>query len=152
MVMVMRYLIREAIIEDKIELSKLMSELTTKDISSTDIENRLEFVSSSPYDWLYVYEEDESILETLGFRIRENIEEIYRYGEISVIVVSNQAKRKGIGRILMDFADKLAIEHKCKGAWLVTGNKRVEEAHKFYKALGFEETGVRFVKTFKRKR
>jgi ribosomal protein S18 acetylase RimI-like enzyme len=149
MVMEMRYLIREATIEDKIELSKLMSELTAKAICSTDIENRLEFVRSSPYDWLYVYEEDESILGTLGFRIRENIEEIYRYGEISVIVVSNQAKRKGIGRILMDFADKLAIEHKCKGTWLTTGNKRVEEAHKFYKALGFEETGVRFVKTFK---
>lgn len=46
----------------------------------------------------------------------------------------------------MDYADILAKEHHCKGTWLVSGNKRIEEAHRFYKELGFEVTGSRFVK------
>ncbi len=78
--------------------------------------------------------------------IRENIEEVSRFGEISVIVVDRQVKRKGIGKVLMDYAEKLAKEHECKGTWLVSGLTRVDEAHKFYKELGYEVTGSRFVK------
>ncbi|OBZ10263.1 GNAT family N-acetyltransferase [Bacillus sp. FJAT-26390] len=123
-----------------------MTQLMSKEITVDQMTNRLAFVAQSPYDSLYVYEEDGLVLGTLGFRIRENIEEVSRFGEISVIVVDRQAKRKGIGKVLMDYADKLAKEHECKGTWLVSGLTRVDEAHKFYKELGYEVTGSRFVK------
>jgi len=143
----MNYLLRQANAEDAIALSRLMTQLLGKEITEEQMKNRLEFVAQSPFDYLFVYEE-ENIVGTLGFRIRETIEDVSRYGEISVIVVDEEIKRKGIGRILMDFADNLAIEHQCKGTWLVSGLKRIDEAHKFYKELGYEETGIRFVKNF----
>ncbi len=38
--------------------------------------------------FLYVYEE-EKLLGLLGFRIRENLEDVTRYGEISIISVDS---------------------------------------------------------------
>ncbi|UJF33488.1 GNAT family N-acetyltransferase [Paenibacillus hexagrammi] len=144
----MDYVIREAVSEDTKEISKLMSQLTGKVIAPLHIENRLHFIRSSPFDSLFVCVEDGCIQGTLGFRIRENLEEVTRYGEVSVIVVDEEAKRKGIGRILMEYAEQLAVEHECVGLWLVSGFQREDEAHNFYKQLGFEETGYRFVKRF----
>ncbi|WP_193580971.1 GNAT family N-acetyltransferase [Paenibacillus aceris] len=124
-----------------------MTQLLNREITADIMRNRIDFVAQSPFDSLFVYEEDK-IMGTLGFRIRENIEDIVRYGEISVIVVDVEEKRKGIGRILMEYAEDLAIKNQCKGTWLVTGHKRINEAHNFYKDLGYEDTGVRFVKSF----
>lgn len=94
--------------------------------------NRLQFVQMSPFDFLYVYEEEETICGLLGFRIRENLEDITRYGEISIISVNSTIRRKGIGQVLMDYAEQLAKTHNCIGTWLVSGTKRVE-AHPFTK-------------------
>jgi GNAT superfamily N-acetyltransferase len=46
----------------------------------------------------------------------------------------------------MAFAEQLARNRGCKGTWLVSGFGRDEEAHQFYKRLGYEATGYRFVK------
>lgn len=144
----MKYLIRAATKNDCYSLSRLMTQLLNRDITEEQMQDRLGFVEKSPFDQLFVYEEDGKVIGTLGFRIRENIEDTTRYGEISVLVVDQEAKRKGIGKTLMNYADNLAKELDCKGTWLVSGNKRIEEAHKFYKELGFEITGSRFVKNF----
>ena len=77
----------------------------------------------SPFDFLYVYEEEETIFGLLGFRIRENLEGVTRYGEISIISVDSTIRRKGIGHILMDYAEQLAKIHNCIGTWLVSGQK-----------------------------
>ena len=140
--------IREATEEDIQSLCSLIKELNGSEISYSVMENRLKFVKDSPFDFLYVYEETDSILGMLGFRIRENIEDLNRYGEITIISVDSNARRKGVGRSLMEFAGELANKHKCIGTWLVSGMGRKDEAHQFYKELGYEITGYRFVKHF----
>jgi hypothetical protein len=52
------------------------------------MENRLNFVEQSLIDFLYMYEGQQNILGLLGFRIRESLEDLNRYGEISIISVS----------------------------------------------------------------
>lgn len=98
-----------------------MKELSGHEISQEEMDNRLEFVEDSPFDFLYICEENGAILRLLGFRIRENLEEASKYGEISVIVVDSGARRKGVGRFLMNYAEKLALEKGCIGTWLVSG-------------------------------
>jgi GNAT superfamily N-acetyltransferase len=49
---------------------------------------------------------------------------------------------------MMDYAEKLAKGVGCKRMWLVSGFAKEEEAHKFYKRLGYEVNGYRFVKPF----
>jgi GNAT superfamily N-acetyltransferase len=139
---------RNAVREDLPVLRKLMQELSGHEVFMEDMENRLEFVENSPFDTLFVCEENGDILGLLGFRIRENLEEVSKFGEVSVIVVDPAARRKGAGRFMMEYAEKLAKEQGCIGTWLVSGFGREEEAHKFYKELGYEITGYRFVKRF----
>ncbi|MED0936921.1 GNAT family N-acetyltransferase [Bacillus mobilis] len=143
----MSFHIREATIDDIDALCSLTKELKGSSISYEDMNNRLQFVQMSPFDFLYVYEKEDTIFGLLGFRIRENLEDITRYGEISIISVDSTIRRKGIGQALMYYAEQLAKKHNCIGTWLVSGTNRVE-AHPFYKKLGYEVNGYRFVKHF----
>jgi GNAT superfamily N-acetyltransferase len=129
-------------------LCKLMEALSGRAISPEEMGNRLEFVAESRVDSLFVCEKDSRIVGLLGFRIRENLEEMSRYGEISAIVVDTDDRRRGVGRFMMDYAERLAKEKGCKGSWLVSGFGREQKAHKFYKRLGYQINGYRFVKPF----
>jgi GNAT superfamily N-acetyltransferase len=130
------------------ELCSLMEALSGRAISPEQMRNRLEFVAESKVDSLFVCEENGRIVGLLGFRIRENLEEMSRFGEISAIVVDPGNRRQGIGRFMMDYAERLAKELGCKGSWLVSGFGREREAHKFYQRLGYQINGRRFVKPF----
>ena len=140
--------IRKAEKGDIDSISILMTDLSGHFITPNDVLNRLQLVKVSPIDSLFVCEENGKILGLLGFRIRENIEEVSRFGEVSAIVVNADDRLKGVGRYMMDYAEKLAKESGCKGTWLVSGFAREEQAHKFYKRLGYVTTGFRFVKLF----
>nr|WP_170974076.1 hypothetical protein [Peribacillus simplex] len=48
----------------------------------------------------------------------------------------------------MDFAENLANKHKYVNTWLASGIGLENEAHQFYKELGYEITGFRFLKRF----
>lgn len=91
-------MIRKAEIGDKESIKYLVQELTGHDISDSDVINRLKYIDSSVIDTLYVYEKDKKVIGLLGFRIRENIEENSRFGEISLIVVDPAFWKHGIGK------------------------------------------------------
>src|SRR6266542_4830513 len=129
-------MIRKAEKIDKESIQYLIKELTGHSISDSDMENRFDVVEFSQIDSLYVYEQDNKVIGLLGFRIRENIEENSRFGEISVLVVDSNYRKQGIGKQLIDFADKLANNNNCIGTWLVSGFGREEQAHPFYKSQG----------------
>ncbi len=129
----MSFQIREATIDDIDALCSLTKELKGSSISYEDMNNRLQFVQMSPFDFLYVYEEEEAIFGLLGFRIRENLEDVTRYGEISIISVDSNIRRKGIGQVLMDYAEQLAKKHNCIGTWLVSGTKKSRSSSFFTK-------------------
>jgi N-acetylglutamate synthase-like GNAT family acetyltransferase len=144
----MKYKIRKAESKDISDLRSLFVDLLGHELSEADVVNRLKMIEDSLIDELYIYEQENKIQGVLGFRIRENVEESSRYGEISVIVTKPETRKLGIGRALMDFAERRAKELGCKGTWLVSGFGREEEAHKFYIKLGYQITGYRFVKSF----
>ncbi len=64
-----------------------------------------------------------------------------------MLVVLEEARRQGVGRFMMEHAEKLAEREGCKGTWLVSGFGREEQAHQFYEELGYRATGYRFVKS-----
>ncbi len=79
--------------------------------------------------------------DTMGNRLKFVDESLFD----SLYVCHENAQQKGVGRFLMDFAEKLAVQAECVGTWLVSGFGR-EEAHQFCKEFGYEITGYRFVK------
>lgn len=138
--------IRPAARADLPALCALMEQLCGHPVSHEDMENRLELVEASAIDELFVLEVEGRVQGLLGFRIRENIEERSRYGEISILVTDQSSRQLGFGRRLMEYAEALARKKGCKGTWLVSGFAREEEAHRFYQKLGYRVTGYRFVK------
>jgi N-acetylglutamate synthase-like GNAT family acetyltransferase len=139
---------RKAEVKDIDTLCELMTELAGYTISKEGMLDRLEHVEKSEIDYLFVCEEDNRTLGLLGFRTRVNLEEVSKFGEISAIVVQPESRKRGVGRYMMDYADRLARDMGCKGMWLVSGFAREEEAHKFYKRLGYEINGYRFIRPF----
>jgi GNAT superfamily N-acetyltransferase len=142
-------MIREFKYKDKHDIQRLFATLTGTMLSESDLINRLDFIKNSPIDSLYVYDLGNKVIGLLGFRIRENIEECSRYGEVSVIVVDSDYQKHGIGKQLMSFAEQLSKDFNCKGTWLVSGFGRESSAHLFYQSLGYISTGYRFVKNMK---
>ncbi len=141
--------IRKAEQKDTLALCSLMGELSSYAITPDQIMDRLQFVEESKFDSLFVCEEDGNILGLLGFRIRENLEEVSRFGEVSAIVVNTNNRHKGVGRFMIEYAEKLAEELGCIGTWLTSGFGREEAAHNFYKKLGYKINGYRFIKLLK---
>lgn len=127
---------------------RLFAQLTGYEMTPDEMRDRLDFVTASPIDWLYVADVDGEARGLLAFRLRECVERPRRYGEIAALVTDSEARRQGIGRALVAYAEQLARDHECAGTWLVSGFGRKDEAHRFYSDLGYATTGYRFVKMF----
>lgn len=146
----MGVVIREMTAGDIPAACELMQQLTGHPITLEGMQSRLDFVAYSPFDWLYVAVLDGVVCGILGFRLREKLEAVGRHGEISVLVTDARFRRRGVGQALMAFAEELAFQHGCDSTWLVSGLARTEDAHPFYKDLGYAITGYRFVKPLAR--
>jgi ribosomal protein S18 acetylase RimI-like enzyme len=65
--------------------------------------------------------------------------------KVSVIVVDELHRRRGIGEALVQEMEREAKRRQCCLIFLTTAGHR-DDAHAFYEGIGFEETGRRFAK------
>lgn len=142
-------IIREFNNEDICCIQKLILQLTGNEIDDLSLKQRFKYFEQKEYEFLYIAENKKEVVGLLGLRIRENVEDETSYGEVTMLVVDESHRRKGLASKIMDFADNFAKEKGCIGLWLVSGFGREEHAHEFYKNYGFKITGYRFVKAFK---
>jgi ribosomal protein S18 acetylase RimI-like enzyme len=67
-------------------------------------------------------------------------------GRLTALVVTERARRQGVGRALVGAAERLLAARGCDLVE-VTSNQRLTGAHSFYERLGYEATSRRFKKT-----
>jgi len=67
-------------------------------------------------------------------------------GRITSMVVATDCRQKGIGRLLVDAAEKFGRERGCTRFEVTSGDHRAD-AHAFYERLGYRVDCRRFLKT-----
>ena len=74
-------------------------------------------------------------------RLNQNSLELY----IPELIVREKFQNQGVGKKLLNSCISIGKEKKCHRIRLESGNKR-KESHKFYRKLGFEQSGLSFTK------
>ena len=85
------------------------------------------------------------IIGLCGLHLMTAIHRDAPVGRITILVVREDARGRGIGRRLINAAEELMRARGC-AILEVTSNRKLEQAHEFYQALGYDLTSYRFAK------
>lgn len=92
-----------------------------------------------------VAERDGRIVGLLTMHVTPVLHRAGSVGRITTLVVEAASHGQGVGRALMDYAERRLWEKDCVMIE-VTSNKKRTDAHAFYERLGYEQTSYRFAK------
>jgi GNAT superfamily N-acetyltransferase len=88
---------------------------------------------------------DKTIVGMCGISKRIVVHRPAPLGRITALIVTKEAKRHGLGRMLVEAAEDWMRKGGCQLVE-VTSNDRRAEAHAFYRHLGYERSSIRFFK------
>ena len=134
---------RDARPDDQNAMRELLAELGYPSEPST-IDRRLERLGAEPSARILVAERDRSLVGLASLHVLHLIERP-PLGRLSAIVVTRPERRMGVGLALLERVEDEARAAGCDRLEVTSGEWR-DDAHAFYRALGFEETSKRFIK------
>ena len=137
--------IRSVRLDDSSSVACLMSQLGYP-TSADEMKHRLEGILSDPNYLTLVAEYQKEAVGIIGVGIYRYYEKNGTYGRLLALVVDEKRKGQGIGSTLVVAAERWLKEHGVSSI-IVNSGKQRSEAHRFYERLGYEETGLRFVKS-----
>jgi GNAT superfamily N-acetyltransferase len=137
-------MIRLARLEDAQALATLMEQLGYP-TSSTHMRERLARLLQHPEYQTWVAEADGKVIGMAGACLGYFYEKHGVYGRLLALVVDGQMQHQGIGTSLVQAVEAWVQEQGGVSIAINSGNQR-PAAHRFYQHLGYQLTGVRFVK------
>ena len=135
--------IRDAKPGDAPDLAKLMK-LLGHDVDSKGVRKRIAALAKLKLPQL-VATLDQMVVGIVGVHSMIAIHRDQPVGRITILVVAEDARGRGIGRLLTEAAEKQLKKLGC-GMIEVTSNDRLAAAHAFYRHMGYERTSIRFFK------
>ncbi|MFL5694920.1 MAG: GNAT family N-acetyltransferase [Ktedonobacteraceae bacterium] len=137
--------IRPAYIADTSRLATLMEQLgyPTEDLQ---MEERLNGILSRADYQTFVAEISDQVVGMIGLHIGHYYEKDGLYGQIVALVVQQDFQGRRIGSSLVAEGERWLQKQGIHTVIVNSGNTRVV-AHQFYERLGYQATGIRFVKT-----
>ena len=135
--------IREARPDDAEALVPLI-ELLPHKVTVEGLRRRLEQIPESDSPQL-VAVEGGKVIGLCGLHRMTAIHREMPVGRITILVVNEEARGKGIGRLLVEEAER---RFRAAGCMMIelTSNDWLVEAHRFYEKLGYQQTSKRFAK------
>jgi N-acetylglutamate synthase-like GNAT family acetyltransferase len=138
-------LIREANLTDASAIALLLNEMGHQS-SAGDVSTRLEALSNSHMDRVWVCENNSNVIGFLSFHISPRFYAWGNLGRITAIAVQSNFRRQGYGRKLIEHAEKFAKDSDCARVEITSYSHRID-THQFYKSLGMTQVkSARFMK------
>lgn len=128
--------IRRATLDDVDRLAELCGQLGYP-LSAQDVRPRLmEVGQDEPNDVYVAVEPGGRVIGWLQVYVRQLLM-VERHAEMGGLVVDEEYHGRGIGRLLVDWAEAWARDHGCHSLYLRSNVQR-EAAHRFYERMGYE--------------
>jgi GNAT superfamily N-acetyltransferase len=139
-------IIRDYKMNDIAGLCDLMNDLGYP-TNLESMKNRMGLIQSNSMYFTFVAEVNDEIIGMIGVRQVYSYENDGLSTQISALVVKKEFQGKGIGKRLVGFVENWALMRRSKVLFLTSGLREERLAtHEFYKSIGFQITGYRFVK------
>ena len=131
--------------EDVAAVSALLGELGYE-VTPEATAERLRRLTDTGFDATFIAVDDGRPLGLIALHYCHVIQYRAPVARITALVVDQRARRRGIGRLLVDYALRWAEQRECELVELTSALNRAE-AHAFYRDLGFEPNSLRFRKS-----
>jgi GNAT superfamily N-acetyltransferase len=143
-----RCAVRRAQPNDAAHVAALLAELGYPDNPVEQVRQRLTMWAREKTSLALVADRHERALGIVAVTAIPYLEHEGRWGRIVALVVSPACRGQGIGRQLLEAAEKAASELGCI-AMEVTSARSRAESHSFYQNLGYQEWGDRSARYLK---
>jgi len=143
-----KQMIREAVPEDALYIEELYRLLLP---NQTDIQvspERLRQIAENTESFLYVYEEDGTIVGTLHLHLcMDALCDDRPFAVIERVITAQEVRGKGYGAKLMRYAEHKATSRGALKIMLSSAIRR-EDAHQFYEHLGYNSSSSKLFKKY----
>jgi GNAT superfamily N-acetyltransferase len=109
------------------------------------IREKISILSASKADYIWIAQSQGKVVGLLALHLTPLLHAGGNLGRITALVVDENSRGQGIGRLLVETAEKWAWEKDCTRIELTSGDQR-SRAHKFYQGLGYAVESKRFIK------
>ncbi len=110
--------------------------------------DRIRAWAEDPASAAYVAEADGDVLGVVAVHLCPFFERAGCWGRIVALVVSDQARGRGVGGRLVAAAESFAADHGCERMEVTSSNYRVD-AHAFYQGRGYVDQTPRSSRFFR---
>jgi len=138
--------IRSAAPDDAPALSRLLGQLGYPS-DTAEIPQRLERMATRPGTTVIVAEENGRVVGCVSIHLFYSLHTSEPNAWLTAVVVDEDSRGRGVGAEMVKRAEVWAIQNGALRISLTSALHR-KEAHEFYKAHGYEQTGVRLAKIF----
>ena len=136
--------IRRVEIDDFSDLYDLLTQLMTKGLlDRTRMESAFRDILGEPTVRIGVFDDGQELLGMVTVSVHHTLHHFGRVAIVDEMVVTEKARRRGVGKALMDWAKTQARGLNADTLELHSDELR-KNANAFYESLGFENKGTVF--------
>lgn len=136
--------IRACALEDAAAVSVLLGELGYT-VSVGQAAEHIRQLGGTGSDPVFLAVADGRVLGLAALHICRMLQYAAPVMRVTALVVDSRARRRGVGKRLMEHAEHVAAAAGCEAVELTSAMGRVE-AHAFYRSIGYEANSLRFRK------
>lgn len=137
--------VRPATSDDAAAICRLLGQLTTRERPIGAVAASL----AGGAEQVLVAEQEGTVVGVAALQVHRMLHQDRPVGRLTVLVVDQAHRRRGVGRALLDQVMERAGQAGCSGIELTTATHR-EEAHRFYRSQGFAATSLKFWRPLER--